>query len=225
MGPIDAKTRPLSVLEPIELHLLPAEGLRFDEAVPVAWLSRALGETTDTGEPIVVLGEGHATIEVTPLGEVSERPPIRISGRIHGRARTACVRCLEDVDLDVGDSIETTLFASEAPAPSGPGKKKRGPDKSDEKLEDWTNEEMPDLSALDEAGYVGERIDVPAVLQEAVMLSMDLNPTCADTGACDSRTQAMLDEANRPAREAEGGPDPRWAALANLVTKESDEDS
>lgn len=221
MGPIDAKTRSLTVFEPLELHLLPEEGLRFDEAVPVAWLRRALGETTDTGEAIEVLGEGRVQIEVSPLGEVSERPPVRISGKIVGQARTACVRCLEDVDLEVGDDIETTLFASEASEPAP--RKKGAPDKSNDKLEDWTDEEMPDLSSLDEAGYVGERIDIPSLLQEAVMLSMDLNPTCADAAACDARTRAMLDEANRPAQEAEGGPDPRWAALADIMTKESED--
>jgi len=223
MGPIDAKTRALSALEPLELRLLPEEGLSFAEAVPAAWLSAALGATTDTGQPIEVLGDGALEVTVSPLGDVASRPPVRISGKISGRARTACVRCLEDVDLDVGDAVEVTLFpAPEAPKASRP-RGKGAPAKDDPTLEDWSDAAMPDLSTLDEAGYVGERVDVPAVLQDAVMLSMDLNPTCADEAACDERTRALLDEANRPAREAEGGPDPRWAALSELMTKESED--
>lgn len=228
MDPIDAKSRALTALEPLELRLLPPEGLRFDEPVPVAWLRRALGETTDTGQPIEILGPGHLALEVTPLGEVSERPPVRIHGKVEGRVRTACVRCLEDVDLDVGDDVETTLFPNleAAATPAGKDGKKKGRPASpkgtkDQRLEDWTDAEMPELEALDDGGYVGETIDLPGVLFEAVALSMDLNPSCADEAGCDRRTQALLEEANRPAREAEGEIDPRWAKLADLMTDES----
>jgi len=53
-----------------------------------------------------------------------------------------------------------------------------------------------------------------------------MNPTCTDTPACDRRTRALLEEANRPAREmdATGGAkiDPRWAPLADLEVGDPD---
>lgn len=238
MGPVDATSRKLSVLEPLELRLIPADGLIFDEALPIHWLRAGLGETTDTGEAIEILQEGRAHLTVRALGEVQDRPPILVEGRFDAQVRTPCVRCLSDVLLDLGEPISTTLFpAPEAPkkatgkpkraeAPSSKkggkaDKKSKKGGKDDARLEDWTGEDVVAIEALDETGYVGETIDLPSVLEEALVLSMDLNPCCADEPACDARTQALLDEVNAPAQQAETAPDPRWAALQQMINPES----
>lgn len=232
MGPVDAKSRQLSVLEPLSLQHLPAEGLVYDQALPAAWLSTTLGKTTDTGEPLTILGDGHAELTVTPLGDVDARPPILVRGRVTGRVRTACVRCLDDVDLDVGDTIETTLFPAPAAAAESTdgdkgdrtkgGKKARDAksrrnNPKDATVEDWTDAPPTDLDA---ELYRGELVALPTVLADAFVLSLDLNPTCADEDACDVRTRALIDEANRPAQAMETEPDPRWAALKDLVAED-----
>jgi uncharacterized metal-binding protein YceD (DUF177 family) len=227
MEPVNAATRQLTLLEPLELRHLPQEGLVFDEALPEAWLSKMLGPTTDTGEVIAIPGPGHAHLEVTPLGPVENRPPILVRGHFHATARTPCVRCLTDVDLTLEEAVETTLFPS-APAPEaghvahGKGAPKARPD--DKKLEDWSDAELPELDELAEGVYTQDRVDLPGLLEEALLLAMDMNPSCADEPACDARTQALLDEANRPLREAEAQPDPRWAALHQLMEAEPKED-
>lgn len=236
MGPVDASTRKLSILEPLELRHLPAEGLIFDESLPIAWLRAGLGETTDADQPIQILNAGHARITVRPVGETAERPPILIQGRVDAKVQTPCVRCLSDVLLDLGDDVETTLFPSKKESPkklskvdekkaareakkSTKGGKKN---KKDESLvEDWSQEEVLAIEALDELSYDGETIDVASILEEAVVLAMDLNPCCADEPACDQRTQALLDGVNAASEQAETGPDPRWAALQDMINPES----
>jgi uncharacterized metal-binding protein YceD (DUF177 family) len=80
----------------------------------------------------------------------------------------------------------------------------------------------------EEAVYEGEAIDLPEVLRESLALELPMNPTCADTRACDTRTQKLLDDVNRPAREAMGDKpavDPRWAALAALRDRTHEPDN
>jgi uncharacterized metal-binding protein YceD (DUF177 family) len=226
MGPIDASSRKLSALEALELRHLPQEGLQFNEPLPIEWLRTGLGETMDTGEAIEILNPGSISLKVQPLGEVQDRPPVLLVGRLEAAVRTPCVRCLYNVDLDLSDNIEQTLFPKAVASKKASKDKKKGkgrPDKSDSRLEDWSGDDMPELTALDEAGYDGDILKIHEILEESLVLSMDLHPTCADEPLCDSRTRALLDGVNGPAEEAETGPDPRWAALQNLITPESND--
>ena len=231
MGPVDAKSRQLSALEPLELRHLPDEGVQFDETVPVAWIQARLGAETDAGQELTYPRDGTLSLTVTPLGPVDEHPPILVRGRIDGAARTACVRCLEDVDLSLAAEVEQTLFhrvpaKPETEAEDGKKGRKRGPKKKGKKskeLEDWSDQAMPDLEALDDGGYTDDEIDLPALLEEAYVLALDLNPTCADEPACDVRTQALLDAVNLPAQQMDAEPDPRWAALRELVGTDTEE--
>lgn len=224
MEPTDAATRQLSLLEPLELRHLPQEGLSFDEALPERWLQKVLGTTMDTGEALEFPAPGRARLTVTPLGPVENHPPILVRGDFQATARTPCVRCLANVDLTLAEAVETTLFPPATPEPQqpqGPKGAKHRPE--DQKLEEW-DEELPDLEALAEGTYTHDRIDLPGVLEEALLLALDMNPTCAHEAGCDDRTQALLEEANRPLREAEAQPDPRWAALHQLMGSEPKED-
>ena len=80
-----------------------------------------------------------------------------------------------------------------------------------------------DLDDLGQGAYTPEGIDIPDFLREALLLAVTTHPTCLETAACDVRTQALLDSANRPFQEAEAAPDPRWAALKALMSTESEE--
>ena len=227
MEPVDAAARQLSVLEPLELRHLPQEGLAFDEALPAAWLAGVLGPTSVTGEVLQIMGPGRAQLTVTPLGPGGSRPPILVRGELRAAARTPCVRRLADVDLTLADSMETTLFAAtpapeEVHAPRGKGAGRGRPEP--QPLEDWSGEALPELEALAEGTYAHERVDLPSLLEEALLLALDMNPTGPDEPGCDARTQALLEEANRPARAVEAQPDPRWASLHELMERGPEED-
>lgn len=220
MGPIDAKERQLAVLERLELHLLPEEGLKFDEPLPIQWLEREVLKHDPTGLSLKVSKPGHVTLTVTPVGALETRPPILLQGNVRATIDTACVRCLEALDMPVDTEIEATLMFQLPPkdAAPDPAAKKRGKKarlKEEAALEEW-NEEFDDPSALDDGAYDASGIDLAGVVREAVLLGLDMNPVCEDEPACDERTEALLAEANRPFREAEEAGDPRWAALAAL---------
>lgn len=220
MGPIDAKERQISLFEPLELHLLPEEGLAFDEPVAEGWLDAQVFQGDPNGLSLAAAGPGRARLTVTPVGAVETRPPIHIRGRLEAQARTTCVRCLEDVTLPLETELETTLmFARAAPtseATAEPTKKKgKKKSKKEDALEEW-DEAFDDPSALDDGAYTAEGIDLASILREGLLLALEMNPTCEDEAACDTRTEALLAEANRPFAEAEAAGDPRWAALAAL---------
>lgn len=76
----------------------------------------------------------------------------------------------------------------------------------------------PDPEAGDEDGLVldGDLIDLTAVVRDAILLSLPLNPVCDPDcrGLC-AECGARLAEVG--AEHSHTRPDPRWAALADLV--------
>ncbi|CAN0588167.1 unnamed protein product, partial [Laminaria digitata] len=144
---------------------------------------------------------------------------ILIQGRVDAKVQTPCVRCLSDVLLDLGDDVETTLFPSKKESPKKLSKvDEKKAAREAKKSTKGGKKNKKDESQL---SYDGETIDVASILEEAVVLAMDLNPCCADEPACDLRTQALLDGVNAASEQAETGPDPRWAALQDMINPES----
>ncbi len=227
MNPIDAAQRQLTALEALELRLLPEDGLVFDEPLPGPWLTETLrvGLPKD-GLQFTVAGEGRVNLTVTPLGPVDDRPPVQIRGRIEARVETDCVRCLERVSPPVDAEIDLTLLAGPA-RPAGDDKaKSKAPrarlNEGDSKLEDWSGDAFPEPDALGEAQYEGDRIDLPNLIREGLLLALATDPTCEDEAGCDARTAALINAANRPVRAAEAEVDPRWAALKTLQVADDD---
>ena len=226
---VDAASRQLSLLEALELRLLPDDGVLFEEAVPVAWLAETLRlGLPKNGLRFEVTDPGRARLEVQPLGPVDERPPIRVRGRLEAVVRTDCVRCLEQVHPALDADIDLTLLPGPAEAADAPraGRAKRAKIDEDDRLEDWSGDAFPDPDALGEAQYRGERLDLPQLLAEALLMALTTDPTCEDAGldlaGCDQRTAALIEAANRPVRDAEADVDPRWAALKNLKLDDED---
>ena len=225
MDPVNAADRQLSLLETLELRLLPEQGLAFDEPIPVAWLRETLRlGLPKNGLQFEVTAPGQARLEVQPLGPIDERPPIRVRGRLDAVVQTDCVRCLERVQPAVDADIDLTLLpaAADAEAPERPGRSKRVKSEQDDRLEDWSQEAFPDPEALGEASYQGDRLDLPQMLAEALLMALTTDPACEDADGCDQRTAALIDAANQPVREAEAEVDPRWAALKNLSVEDDD---
>lgn len=192
-----ASERNLTLLEPLDLKDLPEEGLHFDEALPQTWLT----ETFETPEGLryATPDDGRAVLDVTPLGAVLQRPPVRLVGELSASVHTDCVRCLEQVRSDVRTRVDVTLF------PDG--------------------EDPSDDAGLDGV-YEGTRLPLPSAIREFLLLELDMNPVCADEAACDVRTKALMARVNAPGdaamEAAQTEPDPRWAALRDLKLGDSD---
>lgn len=198
MPPHAARPRNLTALEPLELALLPPEGLSFDEPLPESWLARELapppGAPAETA--LQPAHPGHLQLVVVPLGPLDQRPPIQVRGALSADLTTSCVRCLEEVSVRLAAETDVTL--------------------------------LPDRSALEgdvhrgsaEPTYSGRRVDLPSIVRETLLLEVAPHPVCDDATACDTRTRALLDEVNRAAEEAAARPDPRWAQLSTLSTGE-----
>jgi uncharacterized protein len=185
----------LTVIEPLDLRMLPDEGLAFDEALPSAWLEERLSDPGIGG--VRVPTPGHVSLRVDPLGAVAHRPPIRVHGHVRAELDMTCVRCLSPLEHRLDGDLDVTLF------PEGAPRAARGATEDDELSE----------AELDEGTYGGESIDLPAILRESMLLELPMNPACEDEAACTVRTEAMIAEANRGSSAVV---DDRWAALRHL---------
>src|SRR5688572_15407823 len=179
----------------LALHLLPDDGLVFDESLDPAWVDENLGIAQ--GAPAFhCLPGSTARLEVQPMGPVATRPPILVRGRAEANLRSTCVRCLAEVSLTLGVQIEQMLFAHAG--------------------EDEESEE-PSPGEMDEGVYSSEGVDLPNVVREAILLELSMNPSCEDEAACDERTKQLIDDVNAKNRPAG---DPRWAVLEELMKKQ-----
>jgi uncharacterized metal-binding protein YceD (DUF177 family) len=192
------RDKQLSLREPLDLRFLPDEGLEFDEELPADWLATHLADSTSP-TPIHAEKSGRAKLEVSPLGPVHTRPPIRIHGTLEATVSTTCVRCLEPVSETLEPDVDITLFAEGTVL--------------DKKRDDDDDEEGLSSAEMDEGTYAAGTIDIPAIIREVLLLELSMNPTCEDEAACTTRTEEMLAEANRA---AEGAIPDRWAALRRL---------
>jgi hypothetical protein len=188
---------PLTVTQPLDLRLLPDDGLEIDETLPKAWLDEKLSDPKNA-IPMSAGGDGHATVEISPMGSVPGRPPIRIHGALNATVATTCVRCLEAVEEALEVELDVTLFPDVVPDRKGA----EGEDESGE---------------MDEGSYAGNELDLPGVVSEALVLELPMNPVCPDESACTERTAQMIAEANR---SAAGVIPDRWAALRALVPED-----
>ena len=193
MGPLDASQRNLTVLEDIELSRIPAEGLSFEEPAPQAWLQETLQPLKGAAPETahIVSGVGDVALVVVPLCPIVQLPPFRLTGHLRCPLEVPCVRCLETVAFTQDVKIDQVLF--------------------------WADSEEAEAP---ESVYEGEKLPLPLVVREQLLLSLNAYPSCIEVEACDKRTAKMLQEANRPALEAENAVDPRWAALGALQTDE-----
>lgn len=194
--PSAAQAGHLSVTEVLDLRFLPDDGLAFDEALEPAWLDAQLA---GADIELKAEGPGAARLEVQPLGPVATQPPIRIMGEVTAPMTTACVRCLETVAQNLDAKLDLMIFAA-GTAPE------RGAEDEDDGLP---------AEALDEGSYDRNQIDLPAIVREALLLEIAMNPACEDEAACTVRTNALIQEANREAETAMV--DDRWAPLRRLV--------
>lgn len=192
-----------------DLHRLPEEGETIEEPLDREWLDRALNDDSADGVRLSARAPGRARLTLTRIDpDAPGDPVIRVESAISADLSTPCVRCLSDVRIQISNTGDTTLFPAQPSAPAAEGadaKPKKG--RSRPKVELKHQE-------LDEVTYEGHEIDLAALVREALLLEVPMNPSCADEDACAERTRALIHEAGAEGFGELG--DPRWAALRDL---------
>ena len=214
------------MIEVYDLRRLPDDGETIDEVLEKSWLIAEVCQ--DRELELTPLADGHTRLLLQPIGtESDEGPVVRISGTLDAQISTPCVRCLLDVVLDLRLKPDVTLVpalptpgpAGEADGPKGRGSGKgKGKDKAKTKKKKDDDEEALaiDPAEPDAGTYTQNQIDLPALVREALLLEIPMNPACVDEGACAARTSQLIASVT-PSDTA--SVDPRWAALQALKAK------
>ena len=123
---------------------------------------------------------------------------VLVSGTVEARVAAECARCLTSVTGELVADVQE-LFA----------------------YEQSTTEETTDEDEV--SHLVGDLVDLEPVVRDAVVLALPLAPLCRDDcrGLCPDCGVAYDDLPDDHVHEA--GIDPRWAALADRSTTESQE--
>ena len=145
------------------------------------------------GTDVVGIPEGSALVLDLRLESVMEG--VLVSGTVRGRAAGECVRCLEDVSLDVETELQE-LFVYPGRTPAG---------EDDEDLREFED----------------DLIDLEPALRDAVVLALPFQPVCREDcpGLCSECGARLADDPEHHHDSA----DPRWAALQGLNPSLHDE--
>lgn len=119
---------------------------------------------------------------------------ILATGRVSGSLVAECVRCLDPVEVEVDADFQELYYHDVA---------------------DLTAEEAEEALRV-----VEELIDVQALVHDAVMLELPLQPLCADDcpGLCAECGARLADDPDHRHETV----DPRWAALSGLALTDSE---
>ncbi|MBI4818767.1 MAG: DUF177 domain-containing protein [Deltaproteobacteria bacterium] len=184
--------------EVFDLRKLSPDGAELDQPLAAAWLDAELNDPEGSDDlTLVAKGDGHLALRLEWVDPLAQRLTLRLKGHATAQLTTHCVRCLADVEIPIDVSLDTTLMAE------------------DEMREDAGELELS-TEDLEEVTYRDMSVDVPRMIREAVLLELDMNPTCEDEEACEARTQELISSAVPAEPEAV---DPRWAPLLALKQK------
>ncbi len=176
-------------MEPYDLTRLGDEGAELDEILAFAWLEERLNLGVEHSDlRFTPTRDGQAKLNLREIDPDSDADPIvRVTGKITAGLTCACVRCLHDLAVPVAAKLDMTFFPKTV---------------EDRELNE------------DEGTYDNMELDLPEIVREAILLAVDMNPSCEDEDACGARTRALMERAG--VLPEEDAPDPRWAALKNI---------
>jgi uncharacterized protein len=119
---------------------------------------------------------------------------ILATGRVSGSLVAECVRCLDPVEVELDAEFQELYYYD---------------------AEDLTAEE-----ALEALLVVEDQLDVEALVHDAVMLELPLQPLCEEDcpGLCAECGARLADDPDHKHETV----DPRWAALSGLTLQGSD---
>ena len=163
------------------------------------------------GVPLVAVPAGDVIEVDMRLESVAEG--ILLSADIYAIAKGECIRCLDPVEITVERKIQE-LYRYEPTNDKG-GKRKKHSSRTD------TSDEI-DLDAVDELWLDGNEMNLEIPIRDAVVLDLPVNPLCSDEclGLCPDCGEKWE---KLPEDHAHEVIDARWAGLAGLDFKNSDE--
>ena len=163
------------------------------------------------GVPLVAVPAGDVIEVDMRLESVAEG--ILLSADIYAIAKGECIRCLDPVEITVERKIQE-LYRYEPTNDKG-GRRKKHSSRTD------TSDEI-DLDAVDELWLDGNEMNLEIPIRDAVVLDLPVNPLCSEgcLGLCPDCGEKWE---KLPEGHAHEVIDARWAGLAGLDFKNSDE--
>ena len=163
------------------------------------------------GVPLVAVPAGDVIEVDMRLESVAEG--ILLSADIYAIAKGECIRCLDPVEITVERKIQE-LYRYEPTNDKG-GKRKKHSSRTD------TSDEI-DLDAVDELWLDGNEMNLEIPIRDAIVLDLPVNPLCSEEchGLCPDCGEKWE---KLPEGHAHEVIDARWAGLAGLDFKNSDE--
>ena len=163
------------------------------------------------GVPLVAVPAGDVIEVDMRLESVAEG--ILLSADLYAIAKGECIRCLDPVEITVERKIQE-LYRYEPTNEKG-GKRKKHSSRTD-------NSDEIDLDAVDELWLDGNEMNLEIPIRDAVVLDLPVNPLCSDEclGLCPNCGEKWE---KLPEGHAHEVIDARWAGLAGLDFKNSDE--
>jgi uncharacterized protein len=163
------------------------------------------------GVPLVAVPAGDVIEVDMRLESVAEG--ILLSADIYAIAKGECIRCLDPVEITVERKIQE-LYRYEPTNDKG-GKRKKHSSRTD------TSDEI-DLDAVDELWLDGNEMNLEVPIRDAIVLDLPVNPLCSEAclGLCPDCGEKWE---KLPEDHAHEVIDARWAGLAGLDFKKSDE--
>jgi uncharacterized protein len=163
------------------------------------------------GIPLVAVPAGDVIEVDLRLESVTEG--VLLSAELYAVAKGECIRCLDPVEIIVERKIQE-LYRYEPTAEKG-GKRKKNSSRKDD------GDEV-DLDAVDELWLEGNEMNLEPPIRDAIVLDLPVNPLCSEDclGLCPDCGEKW---ATLPDDHAHAVVDARWAGLAGLDFKNSDE--
>lgn len=163
------------------------------------------------GVPLVAVPAGDVIEVDMRLESVAEG--ILLSADLYAIAKGECIRCLDPVEITVERKIQE-LYRYEPTNDKG-GKRKKHSSRTD-------NSDEIDLDAVDELWLDGNEMNLEIPIRDAVVLDLPVNPLCSEEclGLCPDCGEKWE---KLPEDHAHEVIDARWAGLAGLDFKNSDE--
>jgi len=184
-------------------------------------LPRRAGEMKEYQLDLEILEPVGVPLVAVPAGDVIEldirlesvAEGILLSADLYAIAKGECIRCLDPVEITVVRKIQE-LYRYEPSNDKG-GKRKKHSSRTD------TSDEI-DLDAVDELWLDGNEMNLEIPIRDAVVLDLPVNPLCSEAclGLCPDCGEKWE---KLPEDHAHEVIDARWAGLAGLDFKNSDE--
>jgi uncharacterized protein len=168
-------------------------------------LQRSVPAPEDLGTEVIGVPAGSDLELDLRLEAVMEG--VLVSGTARGRATGECVRCLDDVEREVGVEFQELFNYPDSRSSTHHGHRGKAAE--------------PDEDAEDTYELEGDLLDLEPVIRDAVVLALPFQPVCSEDcpGLCSECGARLADDPEHHHEDV----DPRWAALQNLVSPDRDQ--